>query len=508
MRKIFSFIISILIMMSFTLNSKTIDVKAAELNNLNSELTNVELLGNELTNYLNIYEDELILCEENIYDFNLFDEASQYETNNNARSISERKQYFFPVYYNPYTGEYIGFYLYYYDDEIFTPNGFSIDTIRHDSEIPDEYIEIFDEQIDSSSMNVERIQSASAYYNCHSYAWYSQNRTNNKMWIDYPDQYYDTLDQSYIRVYEPQENDIICYYDMNLEEGKRNLHSGIITEVLDVEPDSSVYGTNKYIVESKWGYNGFFSHAGDQCPYMPNFDGTTTEVRYYRPRTNNSYNLSGTMSELNISRTINGNGTTIDKYGMYELNVSGTNFYSITIQSSYELDNKLYNKNMGLKSMTLLSSNSNVYNYLVSLSTGTYYLRTAFSNLSNSGTISISIEKHAHSYTDWVYHDRISHIESCVCGLIGTKTEAHMISQADLFKPKARCLGCNALLDMGGNGDIGMVPGILSTGVNIITENGSYILPNGIIVLVEEDIEAYFAGTLIFYDEDETLVTQ
>ena len=60
----------------------------------------------------------------------------------------------------------------------------------------------------------------------------------------------------------------------------------------------------------------------------------------------------------------------------------------------------------------------------------------------------------------------------------------------------------------GGNGDIGMVPGILSTGVNIITENGSYILPNGIIVLVEEDIEAYFAGTLIFYDEDETLVTQ
>lgn len=30
------------------------------------------------------------------------------------------------------------------------------------------------------------------------------------------------------------------------------------------------------------------------------------------------------------------------------------------------------------------------------------------------------------------------------------------------------------------------------------TENGSYILPNGIIVLVPEDEEAYFNGTLVF----------
>ena len=30
------------------------------------------------------------------------------------------------------------------------------------------------------------------------------------------------------------------------------------------------------------------------------------------------------------------------------------------------------------------------------------------------------------------------------------------------------------------------------------TENGSYILPNGIIVLNELDLEAYFDGTLVF----------
>ena len=41
-----------------------------------------------------------------------------------------------------------------------------------------------------------------------------------------------------------------------------------------------------------------------------------------------------------------------------------------------------------------------------------------------------------------------------------------------------------------------------------VTINGSYILPNGIIVLVDEDIEAYENGTLIFYDKDKLPQTQ
>ena len=40
------------------------------------------------------------------------------------------------------------------------------------------------------------------------------------------------------------------------------------------------------------------------------------------------------------------------------------------------------------------------------------------------------------------------------------------------------------------------------------TENGSFILPDGIIVLVDEDIEAYFAGTLEFYYPDDNLETE
>ncbi len=51
---------------------------------------------------------------------------------NSTETDDERKRYFFEVGYNLLTGERIGFYLYYYDDEILTPNGFSISTRRMD----------------------------------------------------------------------------------------------------------------------------------------------------------------------------------------------------------------------------------------------------------------------------------------------------------------------------------------------------------------------------------------
>ena len=38
--------------------------------------------------------------------------------------------------------------------------------------------------------------------------------------------------------------------------------------------------------------------------------------------------------------------------------------------------------------------------------------------------------------------------------------------------------------------------------------NGSFILPDGVIVLVDEDIEAYFAGTLEFNYPDDNLETE
>ena len=42
---------------------------------------------------------------------------------------------------------------------------------------------------------------------------------------------------------------------------------------------------------------------------------------------------------------------------------------------------------------------------------------------------------------------------------------------------------------------------LLSNGVDELphTENGSYLLPNGTVVLAEADLDAYLKGELIFY---------
>jgi hypothetical protein len=45
-------------------------------------------------------------------------------------------------------------------------------------------------------------------------------------------------------------------------------------------------------------------------------------------------------------------------------------------------------------------------------------------------------------------------------------------------------------------------------GATKVSVNGSYILPNGIIVLEDADVEAYLNGTLVFYDPNDLPVTQ
>ena len=65
----------------------------------------------------------------------------------------------------------------------------------------------------------------------------------------------------------------------------------------------------------------------------------------------------------------------------------------------------------------------------------------------------------------------------------------------------AMCLAC------GGLAAVGMT---LHPTTNDLprSANGSFILPNGVIVLVNEDIEAYFNGTLEFIYPDDNLETE
>ena len=62
------------------------------------------------------------------------------------------------------------------------------------------------------------------------------------------------------------------------------------------------------------------------------------------------------------------------------------------------------------------------------------------------------------------------------------------------------------MLDL--NTDMPIIRGQSINNSVMVSNNGSYILPSGIIVLVDEDLELYLNGTLIFYNRNELFMTE
>ncbi len=127
-------------------------------------------------------------------------------------------------------------------------------------------------------------------YNCHSYAWYSQDYTTNFCWIEDPSPYY--LDGSYYEVTTPMVGDIICYYLIpELPEDEEWVadiinHSGIVVDVLSGVTSNGLVGScDTVIVESKWGPGELVRHNGFNCPYIMEgsyFDYENVYIRYFR----------------------------------------------------------------------------------------------------------------------------------------------------------------------------------------------------------------------------------
>ena len=102
-----------------------------------------------------------------------------------------------------------------------------------------------------------------------------------------------------------------------------------------------------------------------------------------------------------------------------------------------------------------------------------------------------------HVRDTYVYVDNYNHIRRCSCGT-GAQTEKHTISASDLTgRIFAPCTGCGYLIDLRDD----YYNSIAS--ITQVSINGSYILPSGIVVLVDEDVQAYLDGTLTFYHPDD-----
>lgn len=108
----------------------------------------------------------------------------------------------------------------------------------------------------------------------------------------------------------------------------------------------------------------------------------------------------------------------------------------------------------------------------------------------------LKFHHYPHDYTyDYVWKNGKQHNATCICG--EGKAQPHAVSsgvtQPGSFK---LCLFC------GGRVEMGFIKFDGET-ISLVSDNGSYILPNGVIVLEEEDMEAYVRGTLKFHNKNE-----
>lgn len=306
-------------------------------------------------------------------------------------------------------------YFNFYTETVYTPNG--TDVSLPSGTDPREYLvckylndlptNVRNDIIARNSVGYNLIQtdgSPTTSYNCHSFAWYSQNISTNDTWISFPTAYY--IDDSYESVDDPRVGDIVCYYDNkgtpNDLTDDDNLHSGIIVGLSGESSNGNCGNVNMYNVKSKWGMEGLYTHKGDECPYTSSHGGDADYVMYYRPRTNASYTLSNYSSTINESLTIDSSTQLIDKYEMYELNVNYTKNYEFKIQANDLLDVRLYDEHMQLVSFNDLNNNSHNVHFIKTLqNTKTYYLRVSYDDGESTGTISTQIASRTTAYLSY-----------------------------------------------------------------------------------------------------------
>jgi hypothetical protein len=116
-----------------------------------------------------------------------------------------------------------------------------------------------------------------------------------------------------------------------------------------------------------------------------------------------------------------------------------------------------------------------------------YYLKFNYINVSSFGNVLININAHNHSYTTYRTYSTTQHKATCSCGTY--ILQYHIVNTEDM----TRCVLCNGLVSSSGITPLSLIK-------NYITENGSYLLSNGIIVLVSIDYEKYLSGELNVYD--------
>lgn len=307
-----------------------------------------------------------------------------------------------------------------------TPNTVeAVEAYHYLEDLPEDYITFLNDYTDDMYSNATRLATATRMYNCHSYAWYNQDEAANQYWINDPSPYY--LDYSYCNVLEPQAGDIVCYFDDNGTTDTSddiNLHSGVVTSVLNGTSNNECGNSDLIMVISKWGPAGLYLHNGYECPYTKysdsEYEGEIADyVKYYRDYHDYSYSINGSKHSV------------------------------VCLECGY-----------------------------------------------------VSAEE-SHDY-DYLPYNNEKHKGVCECGL--ESLTPHIVESISGSGIRGICMLCGETVVIGGgtimplgNNDGTMDTLTIDTEIEFITENGSYVLPNGVIVL--SDYEQYLSGDIVLSDQ-------
>ena len=214
-----------------------------------------------LHNYLNSHNEVTKLYIENLLKQDVFyqrltmDELNAF---NSARSNSVSVRLAQPIIYYD-TG-----------DNVFSYCGNTIPTLRALSDFSNEQKLAYREYMESTFDSIVYVGEATRNYNCHSYAWYSPNTSNNK-WINYIDGYLSDAHVTQVESYQMTAGTIIVY----LDENNNPLHSAIVVEPNTVNLENTV-------CISKWGNQCLVTHDVTDVPNEYKLSSGNVSLKYYR----------------------------------------------------------------------------------------------------------------------------------------------------------------------------------------------------------------------------------
>lgn len=194
-------------------------------------------------------------------------------------------------------------------------------------------------------------------------------------------------------------------------------------------------------------------------------------------------------SIVNSSMTTSGSATATPTYTDYSIKI-----YDISL-SQYVASSSI---NSSVDYLVFTNNNPNHSSFRIDIVLN----EDSASTESEAGSVAYQIICNTHSYGLYIYYNNKSHIKYCSCGAY--LTEGHYIRQADIVDNRyVRCLGCRAQLDLFED-----YANTIMSAITQVSINGSYVLPSGIVVLVDEDVQAYLDGTLVFYHPNNIPTTQ